>query len=137
MRIELLSLTQTVLIIESDNGCIYTNQVGGTQCDYPEQKGFLVPIEYDIELNNPQNSLTLKLCALFAEGSPGLIDIETAKVIQNLLNESPYTSGIEVDFEKLNESKESWLYVKVNGSLDDTISTSHLVNGILTWPNSD
>jgi len=137
MRIELLSLTQTVLIIPSEVGCIYTNQVGGTQCDYPEQKGSIVPIEYDIELERPKNSLTLKICALFPEGSPGIIDLETAEIIQELLNASPYTSDIEVDFEKLNESKEAWLFVKVNGTLDDTISKCEKISAILTWPNSD
>ena len=137
MRIALLSLTQTALIIPSENGCIYTNQVGGTQCDHPEKRGNLVPIEYDIELENPKNSLTLKICALFPEGTPGVIDVTIAKAIQELLNGSPFTSGIEVDFEKLNISKEAWLFVKIHGTLDDTISKCEKVSAILTWPNSD
>ena len=137
MKIELLSLTQTALIIPSETGCIYTNQVGGTQCIHPEQKGMLVPIEYDFDLNNAKNSLTLKICKLFPEGTPGIIDIDIANKIQELLNSSPYTLGIEVDFEKLKKSKEAWLFVKISGTLDDTISNCKKTNAILTWPNSD
>ncbi|WP_163836718.1 DUF6210 family protein [Spartinivicinus ruber] len=137
MRVQLLSLTQTVLIIPGSTGVVYTNQVGGTECDYPEVEGSIVPIEYDIQLDNPKESLTLKLCGLFPEGNPGVINRELAEKIQELLGNSPFTRDIEIDWSKLSRSKEAWLHVKLKGTLDDTIENNISQNTILTWPNSD
>ncbi|MBV1909350.1 MAG: hypothetical protein KUG78_08505 [Kangiellaceae bacterium] len=137
MRIELLSLTQTVLIIPGNTGVTYTNQVGGTECAYPELEGSIVPVEYDILLEDPLNSLTLKICKLFPDGNPGDITCDIADKIQSLLDGSPYTKDIKVDRCMLEQSKEAWLNVKVKGSLDDTIDSSDEKTAVLTWPNSD
>lgn len=137
MKIELLGLTQTVLLVPENTGIIYTNQVGGTECDHPEMEGFLIPIEYDIQLDNPISSLTFKLCALFPEGNPGIVDRDIAIKIQELLDSSPFTTGVIVDLDKIEESKEAWLYVQVHGTLDDTIEEHSVSGAVLTWPNSD
>ena len=137
MRIELLSLTQTVLIIPGKTGVIYTNQVGGTECAYPELEGSIVPVEFDILLEDPLNSLTLKICKLFPEGNPGDITCDIADRIQSLLDSSPYTKDIKVDRSKLERSKEAWLNVEIIGSLDDTIDSSDEKEAVLTWSNSD
>jgi len=137
MRIELLSLTQTVLIIPGKTGVTYTNQVGGTECAYPELEGSIVPVEYDIQLETPMNSLTLKIGKLFPEGNPGDITNDIAENIQFLLDSSPYTKDIKIDRSKLNQSKEAWLHVKVQGSLDDMIDSSIDKVAVLTWSNSD
>lgn len=137
MKIELSSLTQTVLVIPGNTGMVYTNQVGGTECDQPEMEGGIVPIEYDIQIENPLNSLTFKLCELFPEGNPGIIDQVCAENIQKLLDASPFTKGVEVNWNKLKQSKESWLHVTVKGTLDDTIDLENVNEAILTWPNSD
>ena len=137
MKIELLSLTQTVLIIPANTGVVYTNQAGGTECDHPEIEGLIVPIEYDIQIENSQNSLTFKLCKLFPDGSPGIINRSCAEKIQTLMEGSPFTKGIEINWQKLEISKESWLHVIVKGTLDGTIDNHNIIEAILTWPNSD
>lgn len=137
MKVDLLSLTQTALIIPSRTGIVYTNQVGGTECAHPKLEGVLVPVEYDVSLDNLKDSLSLKLCNLFPEGGAGLIDQSIAEKIQHLLDCSPYTKGIFIDWSKLDKSKEAWLYVKLKGNLDDTIECNTLKTAVLTWPNSD
>ena len=137
MKVELLSLTQAVLIVPAQTGVVYTNQVGGTECEHPEIEGFVIPIEYDIQIENPQNSLTFKVCELFPEGSAGVININCAEKIQELLDSSPFTKGIKINLDKLKKSKESWLHVTVEGNLDDTFDSDNISEAILTWPNSD
>ena len=137
MRVELLSITQTVLIVPRITGIIYTNQVGGTECDHPELEGFIVPIEYDLHIDNFQESLTYKLCEMFPEGNPGVVEHRDAERIQKLLDRSPFTKCVTIDWGKLKMSKESWIYVIVNGTLDDTIENGKIKEAILTWPNSD
>ena len=137
MRIDLFSITQTVLVVPRKTGIIYTNQVGGTECDHSELEGFVLPIEYDFRLDEPQASLTFKLSEMFPEGNPGVIEQREADEIQKLLNDSPFTKGIIIDWKKLDSSKESWVYVIVNGSFDGTIKPGEITEAILTWPNSD
>lgn len=135
IKVDLLSLTQPALIIPDRTGILYSNQAGGTGCAYPGLEGYLVPIEYDYR--EYYESLSYTLTKLFAEGNSGFIDLEKAKQIQALLLASPFTKDIQVDWHKLNESFESWLYVKINGSLDDTLSFCTPISAVLTWPNSD
>lgn len=137
MKIDLLSLTQTVLIVPGNTGTIYTNQVGGTECDHPELEGSIIPIEYDIPLDKPEESLTSNLFRIFPEGNPGLIDKTLAKKIEELLKNSPFTRDVEINWDKLEFSKESWVHVKIVGTLDDAIETDKVCEAILTWPNSD
>lgn len=137
MKIELLSIKQTVLIVPGSTGIIYTNQVGGTECDHPELEGFIVPIEYDIEIENPQESLTFSLCKMFPDGSSGVISKHDAEKIQGLLSQSPFTRGVTIDWERLGISKEAWVHVKINGTLEETIEQGGISEAILTWPNSD
>jgi len=137
MKIELLNLTQTVLLIPGGTGVIYTNQVGGTECDYPEIEGSIVPIEYDFLLEKINDSLTWKICKLFQKENSGILDQQAAKKIQNLLNSSVFTSDIEIDWGKLKESKEAWLHVNIKGSLGSIIQNREVKKAILTWPNSD
>ena len=137
MKISLFNLTQTVLIVPSNTGIVYSNQVGGTQCDQKEIEGFIIPIEYDFLLEEPENSLTLKLCRLFPEGNPGVIDKPEAEAVQLLLNASSLTNSIEIDWDKLSNSKESWVYVIIKGDLDGEIEAGEVKEAVLTWPNSD
>ena len=137
MRVELLSLTQTVLVIPGKTGVTYTNQVGGTECAYPELEGSVVPVEFDTLLEFPANSLTVKLCNFFPDGSSGEITQEMAENIQLLLNSSPYTKDIKLDWNKSERSKEAWLHVIIEGSLEDTIDSNDKKEAVLTWPNSD
>lgn len=137
MKIELYDLIQTILIVQEKTGIVYTNQVGGTRCFHPEIEGYIVPVEYDIPIDEPKNSLTYKLCQMFPEGNPGSIGEAEALKIQEHLSASPFTSDIEVDWSKLNESLESWVYVNVSGELAAKINRSTNNKVILTWPNSD
>ncbi|TQV69602.1 hypothetical protein FKG94_22675 [Exilibacterium tricleocarpae] len=137
MRVELLSLTQAALIIPDSTGVVYTNQVGGSECDSLEMEGSIVPIEYDIPLDNPKESLTDNLCGLFREGNPGVIDQDTAEKIQRLLNNSPFTSDVDINWKKLGASKESWLHVNLRGTLNGTVKGVSANEAVLTWPNSD
>ncbi len=137
MKVDLSDLTQPALIIPFRTSIVYTNQAGGTACLQPEMEGYLIPVEYDCPVEQPKQSLCCALCSLFPESSPGHIDHELANKIQMLLLASPITSGIKIQWQKLEGSFESWLHVIIENSQYNISASGDPIEAIMTWPNSD
>ncbi|GAB2190584.1 hypothetical protein MAH1_21920 [Sessilibacter sp. MAH1] len=63
-KIKLWDMVGVGLIFLQKSGVIYTNQVAGTACLHPQAEGIFAPIEYDIPLAHPEDTLESKLVYL-------------------------------------------------------------------------
>ncbi len=120
------------LIIACPSGVTYTNQVGGYSCHHPELEGIFVPL---------RGSIAEKLNAYFTGPKWNgrcydSIDEETAGFIDSVLRDIDLGGSLCVNREKLEESCEAWIWVKLSRNsllwlgLDEG-------EGVLTWENSD
>lgn len=138
MRIvTLYGLTQPALIVPCATGVFYLQQCGGVQCLQRKLEGVLVPVNYDYLVKDHSDSLEYRLMSLFEGVNPWCVDQGIAEHIQQMLDGSPFTRDIKIDFGRLDESEEAWLHVKVAGGLADTLSGFGNMDAVLTWPNSD
>lgn len=147
-KVILGGLTQPALIIPCVSGVSFTQQCGGTMCLQRELEGVLVPVNDEFLLENHRDSLEYRLMELFSSGLGG-VDRNMAERVQDVLDSSPFTRDIKIDFDRLSGSVqlwvstesqvsvESWVYVKVSGGLADTLVGFGDVDAVLTWPNSD
>lgn len=133
--IELDELEGVGLIIAHPSGVEYTNQVGGYACLHPKLEGVLVPLI--TALPAPE-----ELYAHFTgpkwkghcyEG----IDAETADFIDGLLCKYGWDGPILVDRERMAESYEAWIRVKVGLNGSHWHGDFQGGAGVLTWENSD
>lgn len=136
-RVDLYSLTQAAIIIPCSSGVLYTQQCGGTECLRRQMEGVIAPINYEFLPENHLDSLEYRLMSLFPEGNPGAIEREMIERIQRMLDESPFTRGININHGRLVDSVESWLYVKITSDLDGMLHGFSEAEAVLTWPNSD
>lgn len=120
------------------SGIYYSNQTGGVQTNHPYVEGVYVPLG---EVG-PVFGKLRKYC----EENLGYshwtgISNEVAHSLDSLFKEDKLLSNLQVDRQRLNESEEAWIYVKVKEIRGDhkLISWSGLgdCDGVLTWPNSD
>ena len=126
------------VILLYESGVYYSNQTGGYACLHPAAEGVYVP------LNNAAVDQETQLFAYFT-GSKWAgwcnegIDQETADYIDSVLAKSPYTRMLKVNRDRLEDSHEAWIYVKVVRNADDAEIICELGAraGILTWENSD
>jgi hypothetical protein len=130
--IELDEMTGLGLVIACPSRVAYTNQVGGYACRHPEIEGVFVPLS---------GNVSEKLYAFFTGPKWNgrcydSIDEETASFIDSILRELCLDSSLCVDREKLEESCEAWIWVKIsmNSLLWPGLNEGE---GILTWENSD
>ncbi len=124
------------IIIFCDSNVFYTNQVGGIACNHPMVEGVYVPlVERNIDLEEELMDYFSKIgwyCDGLEEGIAEHIDIILAK--------SSITKKVKVDRELLKESKEAWVYVKIDNSIKELyplFENFSSNSGILTWRNSD
>ncbi|MCA1669849.1 MAG: DUF6210 family protein [Thermomicrobia bacterium] len=103
---------QGALIILDDAGKWYTNQTGGCACSHPEAQGHLLSVTVPCELQN------------LLYNYYGGIFHDTAVQINDILVRAHLP--VQVDFDKIGESEEAWLFVTIMGEA-----------AILTWENSD
>lgn len=135
-RILLYELNGLALIVSARTGILYRNQTGGHSCYQTEIEGYLVPIAGD------RPEIVEQLCAHFTGAKWGGwcshgIDGATADEIDGLLTEYAHRGEIRVDRDRLGDSWESWIHVKIDGQLLSLIENSTPISAILTWPNSD
>lgn len=120
------------LIIACKSGVTYTNQVGGYACHHPEIEGVFAPLP---------GSINEKLEAFFTGPKWNgrcydEIDEETANFIDALLREVDLASSLCVDRERLGESCEAWIWVKISMNSLLWLGLNEGA-GVLTWENSD
>jgi hypothetical protein len=145
-RIILYDLEEPMLLISAKSGVLYQNQAGGNLCYQMEFEGVLMPL--GISTANSRSIGKLN----FSSEKKG-ISRDVADAIDDILSSETETKFLRVDRERMHESMEAWIYVRVTSSQGDfpTIESALLTrntplsysfgfglcSGVLTWPNSD
>lgn len=121
-------------IIPCNSGIKFEVQTGGHACNQQEIEGAFIPVHfYKIGGNIDDlthQSMSNNLCHHFYDGphkgwcSDG-IQKEDAEFVDTVLDYLD-RKKISVNREKLKESHEAWVHVKIDGR-----------DAIFTWPNSD
>ena len=137
------------LIIEYPSGVMYSNQVGGFSCLHPELEGVFIPLFDELKGEHQETQLLNfftgnKWMGNCARG----IDAETADFVDEVLIQSVATDVLRVDRQKLAQSCEAWVHVKIGEHIDtdlrnttqyklSSLSSFYGKKGVLTWANSD
>ena len=144
----MLSLDTSVgtgVIISYPSGVVYTAQAAGTACLHPKLEGVYVPFDNDylvegrrfvgLEVDLTNYFTGPKYCG---DGACSGLDKDDAAAVNRLLEERHVLDWIEVDMDRLPESREAWIFVLVKR--DDFIASGfsgYPLSGVLTWSNSD
>ncbi len=136
-RIQLWNSNGIGLIILFQSGVRYSNQTGGYTCLHPEVEGVYVPLVNEMIDQEAELELYFtgpKWLGWCNEG----IDCETSDYIEEVLQKSPYSRGITVNRDRLKESHEAWIYVRLpqGAELNEFVGFEG-TEAILTWENSD
>jgi hypothetical protein len=136
LTVLLYELAGPALIVPAPTGITYRNQTGGYSCYQSEMEGYLVPIAGE------KSEFVERLFSHFFGPKWGGwcshgIDAETADEVDRLLAEVAHRKDIVVDRDKLNQSWEAWVHVKIRGQMLSLIEGTEVESAVLTWPNSD
>ncbi|MDH7447638.1 DUF6210 family protein [Aquimarina sp. 2201CG14-23] len=150
MNKPLVAIWDTVglgIVIEFPTGVLITNQTGGTACLHPKMEGVYVPFanyykEASKEFLSPEIALIDYFKSAKYKGSGAIkgIDLEDVAIINEILTQFRLHKMITIDLEKLQESHEAWIYIKIRPDSDLGILngfSEHVSKGVLTWSNSD
>jgi hypothetical protein len=131
------------LIVPHPSGVYYSNQTGGFSCSQPALEGIYLPLDADVK---PEFKAELDQHFFFGPKYRGHcyngIDEETASFLDKLFTTEPATNDlqIQVDRSKLQHSMEAWIHVLFKNN-DEHLFTfpgnDQVLNGVVTWPNSD
>lgn len=140
--IQLYEHTGIGIILFCPSGVRYSNQTGGYACLHPEAEGVYLPLgdgssPVATDLNGHFETVWAGHCY---DG----IDGETADLIDQLLASTPEMDRFRVERDRLADSHEAWIYVRlpaangVENPLFDVVSGFPAGTlGVLTWENSD
>lgn len=141
-KISLFGLNQIALIILSQSGVVYDNQVGGNFCLQRSEEGFLAII-FDC------TGMILKELAEYTVNKLKL-NQQDADHINDILCKYSSTCMLTVDKSRLEDSSEAWIYVEIANreELIKKLENSDVfpsydflgfseTKGVLTWNNSD
>lgn len=132
----LYNLTQTGIVILSGAGITYYNQTGGAACMQSRATGYFVPISNDPPLDQPELDLSLRLGSLLKDVTG--LTVDDSRKINDLLLEVSSSDRYCVNDNRLNESQEAWVHIKVVPGGDYSQFTGFdEFDAVLTWPNSD
>lgn len=154
-KIQLRQGVGTGLIIACRSGVIYSTQTAGTACFHPELEGVFVPLGNDLDVESekllgPQASLEDYFGGPRHLGSGAYkgLDEEDAEFIDGVLRAWSLDGFIEVDRQRLKDSHEAWVLVRIK--TDESAGHKHakLISvaqgfepyprtGVLTWTNGD
>ncbi len=135
ITLSLYDMAGVAVIIQLNTGVIYTNQACGTACLQPCIEGALLPVNHDFEPDKCEGMLEVKLAFLFKNCEK--LSLTMADKVDELLRYHNSTDGIKVDRNKLQDSYESWIYVKLKRTKYCGFEGAEHFYGVLTWPNSD
>lgn len=145
--IELWNTVGTGIIIEYPTGVMISNQTGGTACLHPKTEGIYLPLANDYtEKSKEFLSPEIELANYFegtkynGDGATRGIDSEDVKKINSIITNSSLNKLVELDLDRLPESHEAWIRIKVNNHKDTDLIKGfdeYPLNGVLTWSNSD
>jgi len=135
------------IVIEYPTGIIISNQTGGTACLNSKCEGIYLPLANDYneetkEFLSPEIELTnyFKGPKYNGSGATNGIDLEDVGVIHAIMNSYGLAELIAIDIEKLKESHEAWIRIKINSNTSIELIKGFYqnpLNGVLTWANSD
>ncbi len=130
-KVCLYGLEQLALIIKSESGVFYFNQVGGYSCLQPSVEGILTILDDDTKQ-------LLKSLSNYCLNKTKLT-IEDANFLDDLLRNNRTGEFLSIDRERLNDSMEAWLNVIIDNETMDKAFLNGFDEdeGILTWSNSD
>lgn len=134
-----LTLEWPVLIVEASTGVVYSNQVYGTSALHPELEGWLMPLPdqtrrlpglLDDHFQAEPYSLT---------GADRTRGTGITEATADWLDEVVLPNCARVDRERLDDSREAWVYLRVASESEDfpLWVLDRPRRGVLTWPNSD
>lgn len=127
------------LIIKYPSAIFYQNQTGGICCLYPEIEGVYVPLQND-EFSSPGHDLSSYFGEKYGDsGAIKLLDSDDADFIDSLFK-NWQLDFLVVDREKLKDSHEAWIHVKVLSEPEYSQFTGlapYPREGVVTWLNSD
>lgn len=140
--LQLYEHTGIGVILFYPSGVRYSNQTGGYACLHPEAEGVYLPLGGE---NSPvATALNEHFETVWAGHCYDRIDGETADLIDQLLASVPETDRFRVERDRLANSHEAWIYVRllaVDGverpAMDFVSGFPAGTLGVLTWENSD
>lgn len=119
------------IIMEHEGGCVYGVQCEGVGCDYRRLEGYFVPLVDDTGyLSEIAHGAGTGMCCA------SRIVEAAAVAIDGWLREY----GFEVDRERLGQSTEAWVWVKVKPDAEEWMIAHGLpagAGGVLVWWNCD
>jgi Family of unknown function (DUF6210) len=138
--VDLIEETGIGVIISWPSGVMYTSQTGGVANLKPRLEGVYVPLTET--LKGTQQLLSAHFTGPKWRGNCYRgIDDETADFIDATLRSTSKRHLIRVDRERLADSHEAWVYVRVDepprGPVFPAFSGFGAARGVLTWLNSD
>lgn len=138
-NISLWGLADVVLIVLEETGIVYENQVMGNCCVQASAEGICVPLSPDYPIDSRGRPAVMTLGERLGEAvlCAHYLDEKLAVLVDVILNQYPETRGIQVDRDKLSDSGEAWLYVKIEPTESSPIKDFGPCKGVLTWLNSD
>ncbi|WP_299895521.1 DUF6210 family protein [uncultured Aquimarina sp.] len=146
-QIEIWDSVGLGIIIEYPTGIIISNQTGGTACVRTKIEGVFLPLANDYHEETKEFlSPEIKLSDYFkgekykGNGAIKGIDLEDVQNINEILNKTGLDKLIEIDVERLKESHEAWIHIKINDNNDFGLISgfdNYPLKGVLTWSNSD
>jgi len=142
MEIELWKIKSGVfLIIEDKNSPVeYINQTNGYACSHPGLRGFLVPVEFESDLQNKFCNSAYMGTGHALDSAEFFSDVPNILLQLNKLTDNVYE--FILDEEKIKENTESWVHLIGNRLKSDSefsilFDFPDKIYAILTWPNSD
>ena len=135
----------TGIIVEWKTNIYYSIQTAGNFCLWPEAEGFFFPVGNDADEENRFVSKQTELWNYFKEpnieieGAIRGISNDNADFIEKVLHKPPSIDYIKVDRERLSESHEGWVYVRIfPESKDEEFKIfagfeGYPLKGILIW----
>ncbi len=146
-QIEIWDSVGLGIIIELPTGILISNQTGGTACLHPKIEGVFLPLSNDYSKNtkeflSPEIELTNYFLGSKYNGNGAIkgIDIDDVNTINSIISKFGLDSLIEIDVNRLAESHEAWIRIKINKSEKIKLIKgihNYPLSGILTWSNSD
>lgn len=141
--IELWDTSGLGIIVEYPSGVLVSNQTGGTSCLHPFIEGIYIPLHNDYtdiekEFLSPAVDLEEYFVGQKHMGTRATngIDQEDVLKITEILTRYGLSDSISIDTDRLKQSHEAWVYVKIKNCYVLRNFPSEL-NGVLTWNNSD
>ena len=136
-----LSLNSIGVIISFPSGVIYQNITCGHACIPRCEEGVLMLLTDPLLLIGAPAEVYY--CPIEAKlkamewWSILYLSPTIASEVDKILHDYPMTKGISVDYTRLQESAEAWIYVNIEPTEFAVYSHFGACKGILVWANSD